>query len=198
MATPVQEPLEAKKQWWFRQPDSKARKLAEKIVVHREAGRDDRQIAKILKTTEQTVRQTVYLARKNGWLDANDEPIDVEAEIALNLSRKVVRNLDAALDGQMTNWQTHEINLAAAKGFGIFKNYDVKEGNTEAPNMVIGVQVVMPAIGAGDQKMDIPDNMIGGVPAYVEGEVVDDGTRGVESGFSAAGALGESAPETRS
>jgi hypothetical protein len=168
---------EPAKQWWKRDPDSKQRKQAMKIVVHREAGRDDKWIAKHMKTTEANVRQVMYLARKNGWLDANDEPVDIEAELALTIDRKVVRNIDAVLDGKMTNWQTHEMTMAAAKGRGIFKNHEVsKQDISGSMQSIVAIQVVMPAIGSGDQAVEIPEHMVGGVPAYLEGEVSDGAT----------------------
>ena len=158
-----------KDQWWYRPPDSKARKLAEKIVVMREAGHEDKAIAKRMKTTEGSVRQYVYIARKNGWLNADDEPVDLEAELALNIDRKVVRNIGATLDGQMTNWQTHEMTIAAAKGRGVFKNHDVVKGDGGNMAPIVAIQVIMPPVGEGDQG--VVEGSVGGVPAYVEGEI---------------------------
>jgi hypothetical protein len=167
-ATPKE--LPASKQSWYRPLDSKARKLVDKIVVHRAAGRSDAEIAKLLKTTEQSIRQYVYIGKKNGWLDGEGEPIDVEAELAHNIDAKIVRNISASLDGRMTNWQTHEMTVKAAQGRGIFKNHEKTEA---APLMApVAIQIIMPALGANQQRMDIPDNMVGGMPAFVDGEVV--------------------------
>jgi len=178
--------LPKEKQSWYRPADSKARKLVDKIVVHRAAGRNDHDIAKLLKTTEQSIRQYVYLGKKNGWLDDEGEPVNVEAELALNIDAKVVRNISASLDGQMTNWQTHEMTIAAAKGRGMFKNHEKSEGGQ--PVMApVAIQIVMPALAEGQQRMEIPANMIGGTPAFVDGEVVD-GTRLVTDGHEAEGA----------
>ena len=163
-------PLAAKKQWWFRQPNSKTRKVAEKIAVLDAAGHPDAVIAKRLKTTELTVRQTRYLAKKNGWWDENDEAIDLEAELAMNIDRKIVRNIDAALDGSMTNWQTHEMTIAAAKGRGVFKTHEKSE-SANTLMMPVAIQIVMPPVGTSDQQMDIPDDMVGGTPSYIEGEI---------------------------
>lgn len=165
---PREEPA---KQWWYRPADSKARKIAEKIVVMREAGRSDADIAKKLKTTEGSVRQYIYLARKNGWLGDDDEPVDLELELALTTDRKVVRNISASLDGQMTNWQTHEMTIAAAKGRGIFKNHETGKQDQGPAMQVVAIQVVMPPVGAGDQQRQITDGEMGGVPAYIEGDV---------------------------
>jgi transposase len=167
--------LDRTKQSWYRPADSKARKLVDKIVVHRAAGRSDAEIAKLLKTTEQSIRQYVYLGKKNGWLDGEGEPIDVEAELAHNIDAKIVRNISASLDGQMTNWQTHEMTVQAAKGRGIFKNHE----KTEATGVLapVAIQIIMPALSQAQQRMEIPENMLGGVPAFVDGEVVG-GTNG--------------------
>lgn len=165
--------LEPKKQYWWRPADSKSRKLFEKIAVMDAAGHDDTAIAKRLKTTPQTIRQTRYIAKKNGWVDADGEVVDLEAELAFNIDRKIVRNIGAALDGQMTNYQTHEMTIHAAKGRGIFKNHEKTEATSAMP--MVAIQVIMPPVGAGDQQVggiEIAEDQIGGVPAYAEGEIV--------------------------
>lgn len=164
--------LPPQKQYWYRTRDSKTKKLFDKILVMREAGRPDADIAKRLKTTEANVSQTVWIGKKNGWLDADDEPYDLEAELALNIDRKVVRNISSSLDGNMTNWQTHEMTMAAAKGRGVFKT-DAAKGETVGMQ-VVAIQVVMPTLGAGDQMPEVLEDQMGGVPAYLDAEVVDE------------------------
>lgn len=166
-----------KKQWWFRTPASKTRKLAEKIVVLRAAGHKDAAIAKKLKTTEGTVQQAIYVARKNKWLvrdeSGEEEMVDLEVELAMNVERKIVRNISASLDGQMTNWQTHEMTIAAAKGRGIFKGENKQvEGPMGMP--IVAIQVVMPPVGAGDQLPHINEDQMGGMPAFIEAETEDE------------------------
>lgn len=162
-------PLPAKPYWW-RPDDSKCRKHAEKILVLRGAGHDDATIAKKLKMTEQGVRQYVYLARKNHWVDDNGEMVDLEAKMSIEVDRKVVRNINHALDGGMTNWQTHEMTLAAAKGRGIFKSHDAAEGSASVQIPVVAIQVIMPALGAEQQVVN--EANVGGVPAFTDGEVI--------------------------
>lgn len=157
----------AENQYWYRPPDSKARKMFEKIAVMREAGRNDEEIAKKLKTTAASVRQYVYLAKKNGWADDEGEPVDLEAELALNIDRKVVRNINHVLDGGMQNWQAHEMTIAAAKGRGIFKSHDKTEsGPVGMPIVAIKVEMV----GA---TQPVVEANVGGVPAFIEGEVAN-------------------------
>ena len=170
-ASGVLQELPPEKQWWYRAPDSKSRKLAEKIAVMREAGRPDKDIAKKLGIAENSVKQTAYLARKNGWWDAQDEVVDVEAELAFDMDRKIVRNASAILDGQMTNWQTFELTKEGLKGRGMFKQHEKTEN--VGGMQVVAIQVVMPAIGAGDQAVEVSDHNVGGTPAYLEGEVED-------------------------
>ncbi len=167
---PTEDP---QKQWWYRKPESATRKLTDKIAILDGAGLKDDEIAKRLKSTVATVRSARYIARKNGWWDVSDQPIDVEVELALSIDRKVVRNLNASLDGQMTNWQTHETTLAAAKGRGMFRNHDAAQ-TQQTQLMPVAIQIIMPAIGAEDQRMEIPEAMCGGVAAYVEGDIVDE------------------------
>lgn len=164
-------PLQPEKPYWYRPPDSKARKLFEKIAVMRAAGRDDEFIAKKLGTTYQSVRQYVYLAKMNGWADDDGEPVDLEAELALNVDRKIVRNISHSLDGNMTNWQTHEMTIAAAKGRGVFKNHDTASGQQQQSMPVVAIQVIMPTVGVGDQQ--VVEANVGGVPAFEEGEVLN-------------------------
>ena len=165
---PTEDP---KKQWWIRKPTSPIRKKAEKIAVMRAAGHKDAEIAKRLKTTAGTVQQMMFLARKNHWLDDDDEPVDLELEMAMTVDRKVVRNLNASLDGQMTNWQTHETTLAAAKGRGHFKTHEVSAKESGQGMSVVAIQVIMPPVGAGDQKPEVREDQMGGAPLYLEGDL---------------------------
>ena len=158
------------KEQWRRTPDSPTYKLFQKIVILKEAGATSEYVAKKLKKSAGYIDNVMWLARKNGWLNDEDEPIDLEAELVLGIERKIVRNIDRALDGEMTNWQTHEMTLKAAAGRGIFKNYDKQEGGV-VMTPIVAIKVVMPSIGESDQRVEIPDSMVGGVPAYIEGEV---------------------------
>ena len=169
-ANTVPAELPREQQSWFRRPDSKLRKQAEKIAVMRAAGHKGPAIAKRMDTSEGNVRFVEWVARKNGWYDEDDQPVDIEAELAFSVDRKVVRNIDASLDGQMTNWQTHEMTIAAAKGRGIFKAEKDNGQSMQLP--IVAIQVVMPPIGAGDQLV-IDEGSIGGTPAYIEAEVVN-------------------------
>ena len=174
--------LPPEQQVWYRKPDSPVRKKAEKIAVMRAAGRPVAEIAKRVQVSEGRVRVIEYMARKNGWYDADDEPVDLEAELAYNTDRKIVRNINASLDGSMTNWQTHEMTIAAARGRGVFKNHDKVSVENQQMSMV-AIQVVMPAIGAADQHIN--EDNVGGTPAYmtaIEGAVV--GGPDVEPGHS--------------
>lgn len=164
---PAEKPRE--QQPWYRPADSKLRKQADKISVMRTAGHNGATIAKRLGTTEGNVRYVEYVARKNGWYDDEDQPVDIEAELTHSIDRKIVRNISASLDGQMSNWQTHEMTMAAAKGRGHFKNHDKVEGGP-AVLAPVAIQIIMPALSA-DQQHVLDERNIGGVPAYVDGEV---------------------------
>lgn len=163
--------LPAEQQPWFRRPDSPVRPVVSKIMVMRAAGHKDAAIAKRLNLRTSTIAQYVYIARKNGWLDQDDEVVDLEAELAIAIDRKIVRNLSASLDGRMTNWQTHETTLAAAKGRGVFKNHEASKGEATASVAMVAIQVIMPPVGVGDQVID--ETQIGGVGAYADGDVIE-------------------------
>jgi hypothetical protein len=171
--TGIPEEKPAEQQPWYRPPDSKARTKANQIAILTAAGHDDRAIAKKLKTTDASIRQYRYLAKKNGWVNDDGEPVDIEAEFAHSIDRKVVRNISASLDGRMMNHQQFDMTLAAAKGRGHFKNHtDAKQEQVGGMN-VVAINVVMPVVGSEDQKQltDIPESQVGGQPAYLEGEV---------------------------
>lgn len=170
--TGVLEP-EPEKQWWYKKDGSPMHELFKKIAIMRAAGLDSNAIGERLGKSAKYIRNVEWIARKNRWCDEfTGEPLDTEFEAAMELDRKVVRNISASLDGQMTNWQTHEMTIAAAKGRGIFKNHE--KNDTAANTMpVVAIQVVMPAVGAGDQLPHVDESQMGGVPAYVEGDVCD-------------------------
>lgn len=172
----VPSPEPPARQWWYRPKDSKARKLVEKIVVMDVAGWKSADIAKKLKTTEGSINQYRYIGKKNGWIrageDGEPEVVDIEAELAMNVDRKIVRNIDASLDGHMTNWQTHEMTIQAAKGRGIFKG-DAAKSIAAGELPVVAIQIIMPPVGVADQRID--ETQIGGTPAYYEGEVETEG-----------------------
>mgnify|MGYP001583607559 CR=1 FL=1 len=169
-ATSVPTPLPREKQPWYRPPDSKFRKQAEKIAVHRAAGRKAPEIAKRMGTTEGNIRHVEYIARKNGWYDDDGEPVDLEADMAMTMDRKLVRNIDASLDGQMTNWQTHEMTLELMKRRKVINDVE-QNADPHTGLSVVAIRIEMPAIGAGDQTF-IEEN-VGGTPAYLEGEVAE-------------------------
>ena len=163
-------PVRREDQPWYRPTDSKFRKQSEKIAVHRAAGRKAPEIAKRMGTTEGNIRHIEYIARKNGWYDDDGEPVDLEADMAMSIDRKLVRNIDASLDGQMTNWQTHEMTLELMKRRKVVS--DVEQGADPHTGLsVVAIRIEMPAIGAGDQVF--AEENVGGTPAYLEGDVTE-------------------------
>ena len=159
------------KQWWFRSPTAPARKTADKIFTLRAAGRRGPFIAKKLGLTEHNVRQIVHIARKNGWVDELDEPVDLQDELELGVDRKLVRNLNAVLDGQMTNWQTHEVTIAGLKGRGMFKTHEPAKAEEANVMTAVAIKIVMPPVGAEDQQVE--DEQFEGLPSYIEGEALE-------------------------
>ena len=163
-------PPKPEKPYWYRPPDSKARKLFAKIAVQRAAGHDDAHIAKKLGTTAGSIKQYVYLAKMNGWADQDGEPVDLEAQMALDVDRKLVRNIDRALDGGFTNYQTHEVTMMLAKQRKVVTDIDAGGSGESMPN-VVAIQIVMPPLSLEQQT--IVEANVGGVPAFQEGQVVD-------------------------
>ena len=153
-----------KKPYWWRPPDSELRRKAVQILLMRTAGIEDEEIAKALGVGKRTVSDYVYKAGRNGWLEhLLDDPKEA---LEYSVLHKVVRNIDQFLDSPEEKTKK-EVTLKVAEGT-LFRRF-VEAPKEETSNLnVLQIQVVMPLGGPGE----IREGTTGGVPAYIEGDVV--------------------------
>lgn len=159
---------------WRRAADSKMRKRVAKILVLKLQGYKGPAIAKKLGMSEDNVRHYMYIAGKNGWLNANGTSLtDPAEELAFNTSHKAVRNINLALDGVALPPGMQEMTIETAKGIGLFKNHSAIKNEGPAPSNLLVVQFEMPRGEHPDPPaLALP---MGGTPVnYLLGEVVND------------------------
>lgn len=159
---------------WRRQADSKMRRRVAKILTLKLAGYKGPAIAKKLGISEDNVRHYMYIAGKNGWLNATGTALsDPAEELAYNTSHKVVRNVNLALDGVALPPTMQEMTIEAAKGLGYFKNHSAIKNEGPPQQNVLVVQFEMPR----GEHPDPPKEALpmGGTPMnYLEAAIVDD------------------------
>ena len=143
--------------------DSAVRMKAMQIIALRAAGLEESEIAEQMKLSKGTIRNYVYLAGANGWLDAETlmaNPVDT---VEYKLLHKVVRNLDASLDST----DKDERNAVTSKLF------DATMAKHWAPVAASGPQQTLVAIRieqpAGPAQV-IREGTVQGIGAWTEGE----------------------------
>jgi transposase len=153
-----------KKPHWWRPADSEIRKKAIKIVLMRSSGMEDAEIAAALGIGLRTVSNYVQVAGKNGWLES-DLVADPKERLEYDLMHKVVRNMAESLDSYNPVTR-HEAAMEIAKGT-LFKKF-AEAGPAVQNTNVLKIQIIQ----APGPPIQIREETTGGMPAYVEGEVV--------------------------
>jgi predicted transcriptional regulator len=153
--------------------DSLVRKKAMHILAMRMAGNTNQEIAKALDIAERSIRQYIYLAGRNGWLVESENWADPADRLEFELSHKVIRNLDEAMDDDARNEKTGmkvktAVALKVAEGT-IFKKFSEAVVQPNHSNILairietlVGTAVEVVREGAG-----------GGTPRFTEGEIID-------------------------
>ena len=148
------------------------RRKALAIVAMRAQGYTSEEIAAELKVRVATLSTYVYRAVKSGFLvNSKGESLlaDPKDQVEYELAHKVVRNLGVLLDCGDTKIQK-EVTLEVAKGT-LFKKFD-QQVNVPLPNMnVLSLRIEMPR---GAEAITVREGSIGGKPAYLEGERLDE------------------------
>jgi len=149
-----------------RDPDVRER-TGMQIVAMRLTGMTEEEIAKTLGLSKHTLAGYVYLCHKNGWLDL---PTARES-IMFNLLPKAVKNIYRALDSEHRLRDGMEERTAVAlevvKGTE-FKGWDQRpDGGGQTT--VVAVRIEMPEGPAPTVR----EETLGGVPAYVNADVVE-------------------------
>lgn len=155
---------------WKLARNSVVRKKALLIVAMKAEGLTHAQIGEKLNISTGSVSQYLYRANQAGLLrdkkTGESLLIDPKDRIDIDIGQRVVRNLTEMLNSDDDEIRK-EVTLEVAKGT-LFKHYD-KDKAAPMPSMnVLQVKIEMPETGGSV----IRDGSIGGVPAYVEGEVV--------------------------
>lgn len=153
-------------QHWLKPPDSKIRTKVMTILAMRVAGMEDEQISKELNLGLGTIRNYIYLAGRNGWLNADMLQTPVET-VEYTLLHKVVRNLDQYLDSPIPS----ERQAVTEKLF------DATMARHWAPVVATGPAQTLVAIRIIQPEgpiQAIREGTIGGKSAWLDGEVSND------------------------
>jgi hypothetical protein len=145
----------------------KMRNTVAAILAMKVQGYTTNEIADQLQIKAASVRQYLFIAGREGWLDSRDPH-----EIAHSqLVHRAVSNAEEWLHARdaRTGLPDKEFTLEAMKGFGVFGTGPAQQQESQATN-VLAIQITMPASTAGLPQMR--DGNAGGVPAYHEGEII--------------------------
>jgi len=132
-----------------------------RFVQLRAQGLRNTEIAEILGITPHTLNTYICRAAKDGWLKFTD-PME---RFAMEIVPKVVDNIEYYIDKK-----DKTMTIEAAKGGGIFKNYQAIKMETNAPQAVLALKIE--TISPDRQKVISAGNIVGKAKE-LEGEVVD-------------------------
>lgn len=156
------------RKWWkeIRQPEIKRKAML--IVAMRIQGWSDRAIAKELGIMYTSVRQYVYLAGKNKWLDMPTAEDATKYNLLPKALKKVFDAIDSKTKLASGMSEGNHVALEIAKGTA-FKQFE--KGATAAPSTVVAVRIEMP----GGPQQEMREDTFGGTPAvFRDGEIEDD------------------------
>lgn len=148
-----------------RHDDSKIRETALKIVAMETAGVEREEICTSLHITMGTLKQYLYLAGKNNWIDFANPRDSVE----YGLLHKAVRNLNEALEDDTRAYTSGmpvktQVALKVAEGT-VFKSFDTQPAGQAST--LIGVKVEIVNGDPGDIR---PGTILGGAAPVIDGE----------------------------
>ena len=160
----------SKKEWWYRDKSSKAYEQAMKIFAMSAAGITDKEIAHALKITEQSMWNVRHVAGKNGWV--SDQLAKAKDVVEFQIIPKALRVIEDGLEDAHRNEKTglqvkQHIALKIADG-AIWNREQVAAGIAQGTVLAIKIEM------APGTPQTMREGTGGGVPAYVEGEVVHD------------------------
>jgi transposase len=136
------------------------------------------EISDTIGVPKDTITTYVKRANKHGWLKR--ELLGVEDQIELSLPEQIVGNVAAVLSERDGTTLTltpaaREMTIAAAKGFGIFKNHEaVKVDGVIGVGFALKVQVELPQGISTLSPIQIRPGSVGGTPA-IDAEIMGDG-----------------------
>lgn len=169
--TPSIEDTTGVKPSWYLPPDSKIRVVAMQIIAMRISGMEDEAIAEALGISVKSISPYIYRATKNGWLTLDDP----KARLEYQMMHKVMDNINEGLNDtsrHMTSGMRVKTAVALKVAEGtIFKQFDTVADRTPSTT-IVAVKIEMPE---GPRPQIRAGNDVGGVPAHVEGLVIDAG-----------------------
>lgn len=142
-------------------PESKMRANVERALLLKLGGKTYKEAAVELGISYGYLRQCLYHAGKEGWLQSSD----VEDTLQFSTVHKIVRNINTALDGEDAD-KRQEMTIEAAKGLGLFKKHEVVSNDQAPAMMALSVKIEQPS---GDEP-ELAVGAVGGTPAYVDAE----------------------------
>ena len=136
------------------------------IQVLKQEGFSTQEISEKLGIKPASIRQYMWIAGKNGWLN----PLDPYEKAHSELVHRAVSNAEEWLHARdaRTGLPDKEFTLEAMKGFGIFGSGPAQQSEQQATN-ILAIQITMPQ---GGNLPQMREGNAGGSPAYVEGEVL--------------------------
>lgn len=158
--------------------DTKVYKIAMAYVGLKAQGLKLQEISDTIGVPKDTITTYVKRANKHGWLKR--ELLGVEDQIELSLPEQIVGNVAAVLSERDGTTLTltpaaREMTIAAAKGFGIFKNHEaVKVDGVIGVGFALKVQVELPQGISTLSPIQIRPGSVGGTPA-IDAEIMGDG-----------------------
>jgi hypothetical protein len=159
--------IERNKKWAVIPAEGKIHQTVKAIQVLRQDGFSTQEISEKLGIKPASIRQYMWIAGKNGWLN----PLDPYERAHSELVHRAVSNAEEwlhARDGK-TGLPDKEFTLEAMKGLGIFGSGPAQQSEQGHTN-VLAINITMPT---GGNLPTMRDGNAGGVGAYVDGEIVN-------------------------
>lgn len=116
-----------------------------------EPGITNREIADRMGISVGHLRDLIYKARKEGWLQFSD-PMD---QIEYNIIPKVVDNLNYFLDKK-----DKQVTIETAKGT-VFKQYQEANGLSDGSRTALAIKIEMPEPGTGAEPKIVAGHIVG-------------------------------------
>ena len=158
--------IERNKKWAVIPAEGKIHQTVKAIQVLRQDGFSTQEISEKLGIKPASIRQYMWIAGKNGWLN----PLDPYEKAHSELVHRAVSNAEEWLHARdsKTGLPDKEFTLEAMKGFGIFGSGPAQQSEQGHTN-VLAINITMPT---GGNLPTMRDGNAGGVGAYVDGEIV--------------------------
>lgn len=151
--------------------DSIQREKAVKIVVMRQAGVTDEEIATVLGLKPISLSGYVYKAGKNGWLD--DLLHSPREQMEYQVFHKVVQRIDEALDSEqvLATGMKERTAVALKVGEGTLWNKPQDLSQVAPSSTIVGIKVEV----VGGEKPEMRPGTLMGSSSYTDAEVVKEG-----------------------